>query len=475
MPSEKYAQKPTGWRARPAEKRAILLAGDLFFGLLALLGALYFWGQRDPWLNFSFDFLQVRVQLWFYMLPLAWLALLVDLYDPHRAANWRATVRGVSLAAVAGVFVYALVYLLSPPDSLPRIGVGLFLLFASIFTLIWRLVYIRIFTASALMRRVLIVGAGVTGHTLARVYKELWPPPFFLVGFIDDDLQKIGKKVDEYPVMASNKDLPEIIEKENISDLVIAISGEMRGDTFQIILDTQERGIEITPMPTLYEELTGRVPIQYLESDWVLRSFVDEARVSGFYELGKRLLDIAGGLFGLGIFIALFPLVAAIVLLDSGFPIMYRQIRLGKGGRSYSIKKFRTMRRDAEKDGKVRLTEQKDERITRAGSFLRRTHMDELPQFWNVVRGEMSLVGPRSERPEWVAEFQKQIPFYRARLLVKPGITGWAQVNYSYYATVEEMATKLEYDLYYIKHRSLVMDIVIILRTVGQVFGLRGR
>ena len=133
------------------------------------------------------------------------------------------------------------------------------------------------------------------------------------------------------------------------------------------------------------------------------------------------------------------------------------------------------MRQDAEQDGKVRLTQEKDERITPFGSFLRRTHIDEMPQFWNVVRGEMSLVGPRGERPEWVAEFQKQIPFYRARLLVKPGITGLAQVSYSYYASVEEMVTKLEFDLYYIKHRTLIMDLTIILRTIGQVLTLRGR
>ena len=133
------------------------------------------------------------------------------------------------------------------------------------------------------------------------------------------------------------------------------------------------------------------------------------------------------------------------------------------------------MRQDAEKDGKVQLTQEKDERITRFGNFLRRTHIDELPQFWNVLAGKMSLVGPRGERPEWIADFQKKIPFYRARLLVKPGITGWAQVNYSYYATIEEMAIKLEYDLYYIKHRNLLMDILITLRTITQVIQFRGR
>ncbi|MDP3184954.1 MAG: sugar transferase, partial [Anaerolineales bacterium] len=355
------------------------------------------------------------------------------------------------------------------------IGIGVFLLAASSLTFLWRLAYIRIFTAPAFMRRVLVIGAGKAGKRLAEAYKNLWPPPFVMVGFIDDDPQKIGRQVEEYPILGLSNRLLEFAEKEHVSDIVVAITGEMQGDTFQAILDAQESGIEITPMPTLYEEMLGRVPVHHLESDWLLRSFVDEARVSGFYEAGKRCLDILGGLVGLGIFALLYPLVAFLILLDSGFPVLYKQIRSGRGGKPYDVYKFRTMRQDAEKDGKVQLTQEKDSRITNVGNFLRKTHIDELPQFINVLRGEMSLVGPRSERPEWIAEFQKQIPFYRARLLVKPGVTGWAQVNYSYYATVEEMAIKLEYDLYYIKHRNLLMDSLILLRTIGQVFGLRGR
>jgi len=161
--------------------------------------------------------------------------------------------------------------------------------------------------------------------------------------------------------------------------------------------------------------------------------------------------------------------------VDSGFPILYKQIRSGKGGKLYSIYKFRTMVQDAEKDGKVQVTHENDDRITRVGGFLRRTHVDELPQFWNVLRGEMSIVGPRAERPELIIEYQKEIPLYRARLLVKPGITGWAQVNYGYSATIAQTIVKLEYDLYYIKHRSLFMDVLIIVRTLTQVIGFRGR
>lgn len=463
------------WRLRPREQRTLLQSGDLLTAILALIVALYFWGLQDPWLDLSRDFLRTRVDFWFYLLPLVWLLLLTEIHDPHRASSWAKTWRGVVTAAGIGLIFFATVYLFSPKGSLTRWGVGYFLVCAFSFTLIWRFIYIRIFTSPAFMRRVLIVGAGRAGRTLVKAYRNLWPPPFFLAGFLDDDPKKQGTEVEGYPVLGDCRQLLDLAAREDISEIVVAITGEMSGDTFQTLLDAQERGIEVIPMPAMYEEMTNRVPIYHLESEWLIRSFVNEARVSGFYELGKRLLDILVSLLGLFLCVLLFPWVALLIVLDSGFPVLYRQIRAGKGGRPFYIYKFRTMCQDAEKDGKVRLTQENDHRITRVGRFLRRTHIDELPQFLNVLRGEMSVVGPRSERPEWIAEFQKQIPFYRARLLVKPGITGWAQVNYSYYATVEEMAVKLEYDLYYIKHRNLWMDILLILRTIGQVFGLRGR
>jgi exopolysaccharide biosynthesis polyprenyl glycosylphosphotransferase len=466
--------RTSNWRVRPREQRTILLTGDLVVSIIALLGGLYFWGQKDDWLNFSWGFLQERVGFWFYLLPLVWIVLLVELYDLHRAKNLRQTAVGIAVAAVAGLLLYALIYLISPPNSLPRLGIGVFLIFASTLTFLWRMIYIQIFTAQAYLRRVLVVGAGQAGTSLVMAYKGLRPQPFYLVGFMDDDPEKINLKIEGFPVLSGHDRLLEIIESEAVTELVIAVTGKMQGSTFQAVLDAQDHGVEVVPMPSIYEELLGRVPIHHLESDWLIRSFVDEARVGGFYEASKRLLDILGGLVGLGLCIGIYPLVTLVILLESGRPVMYKQVRLGKGGRPYIMYKFRTMRQDAEKDGK-QFTQKKDTRITRVGNLLRRTHIDELPQFWNVLRGEMSLVGPRSERPEWIAEFQKQIPFYRARLLVKPGITGWAQVNYSYYATVEEMAIKLEFDLYYTKHRNFLMDIVILLRTITQVVGLRGR
>jgi exopolysaccharide biosynthesis polyprenyl glycosylphosphotransferase len=377
-----------------------------------------------------------------------------------------------------GVVLYLALffYFTDPPRSLlPRRGVAAFVLIAPLLTLGWRYIYIRIFTTPQLMRRVLIVGAGETGRAMLEVFTKLWPPPFYLVGLVDDDPEKIGTEVSDYKVLGSSQELPRLIQDEKISDVLVAISGEMQGQMFQALLDCQEMGVEIIRMPVMYEELLDRVPIEHLDAYWILRSFVDDAKVSRSYELIKRLIDILGGLVCFIVLIILLPFVAVATLIDSGLPIFYSQTRLGKGGRPYQMIKFRTMIQDAEADGQPRWAKEDDERATRVGRFYRKTHIDEVPQIINVLRGEMSLVGPRSERPELVEHFQKYVPFYRARLLVKPGITGWAQVNFGYASTIAETRTKLEYDLYYIKHRNLWMDLVILLRTPWTMLGFRGR
>ncbi|HEX8992434.1 MAG TPA: sugar transferase [Anaerolineales bacterium] len=476
-----------GFRLRPHEHRLVLLLSDLAASTLAAFLAIYVWKQY--WLHLwvekgigleraerIFQIQGVHVPFWFYLLPLGWLLLMVELYDARTAVSWRKTVRGIALAGFVGIVAYALVFIFNQdPNSLPRIAVGAFIVLASAFTLILRLSYIRLYTSSGLQRRVLIVGAGKAGLTLAQVYCEATPPPFSLVGFIDDDFQKVDKTYAGYPVIGASKDLLAIIDQYRVSDVVMAITGDIQGSTFQTILDVQERGVEVSRMPTLYEEITQRVPVHHLESDWLIRSFVDQLKVSMFYEFVKRLLDILGGIVGLALFALLFPFLALATLIDTGLPILYSQDRLGRGGLPFTIFKYRTMVKDAEPDGLPQQAAENDERVTRVGAFLRATHLDELPQFWNVLRGDMSLVGPRAERAQLIAEYQKQIPFYRARLLVKPGLTGWAQINYGYVASVTETGVKLEYDLYYIKHRSLMLDLTIILRTIGPVLSRKGR
>ncbi len=466
------------WPLRVGERQTLLVIGDLLAASLALLIALYVWGNSERFLGFSLTFIQRRVPFWFFLLPLAWIVLMVELYDVHRANDWKQTVRGVLMAVLLGVVLYLALYFYysSPPRSLlPRRGVATFLVATASLTLLWRWVYLRIFTNPQFMRRVLLVGGGRSGRQLLQVINSLAVKPFILVGVVDDDPQKQGEQVEGHAVLGTSEILLDLVEQHRISEIIVAITGEMQGRLFQALLDAQEMGVEISRMPTVYEELLGRVPILLLETNWILRSFVDEARVSGFYSLAKRLLDLLGGMVGCLLFLLFLPFIGLAILVDDGAPIFYSQTRLGRGGQVYRIFKFRTMRRDAEADGQPKLAREDEERATRVGRILRRSHLDELPQFLNVLRGEMSLVGPRAERPELVEHFQKVIPFYRARLLVKPGITGWAQVNFGYASTLEDMVTKLEYDLYYIKHRSLLMDLIILLRTPPTVFGLRGR
>lgn len=474
MSNAKRTSKSSPWQLRQGERRTILLAGDFLMAALALVISLYYWASSSRWLT-GLEFLEKRPAIWFYLLPMIWIFLMVELYDMHRAVDFGQTVRGVITAAIIGLGIYLLFYFTSEPNSLPRRGIASYLISVVALTLLWRWVFIRIFTAPTLMRRVLLVGGGRTGELLLAIINDLWPPPFFLVGIIDDDPDKKGKEIEGLTVVGNHQDLLQLIQDQQISDVIVAISGEMQGGMFQTLLDAQAGGVEISRMPVVYEELLGRVPIRLLEADWILRSFVDQARASGFYILGKRLLDILGGLFGSLVLLLILPFITIAIMLDDGRPIFYSQTRSGRGGKPYSILKFRTMRNDAEADGRPKWAKEDDERATRVGRVLRRTHLDELPQFFNVLRGEMSLVGPRAERPELVELFQQHVPFYRARLMVKPGISGWAQVNYGYASTIDETIVKLEYDLYYIKHRNIVMDIMIILRTPSTMLGLRGR
>jgi exopolysaccharide biosynthesis polyprenyl glycosylphosphotransferase len=227
-------------------------------------------------------------------------------------------------------------------------------------------------------------------------------------------------------------------------------------------------------MPVLYEQITGRVPIQYIGDYWDSALPLDHPVAGGIYPILKRGLDILGAAIGLALYAPLLPFIALAIYIDSPGPIFYRQERVGKGGRTFRLIKLRTMVPDAEKQGAVFAGED-DPRVTRVGRFLRRTRLDEFPQLINILRGEMSAVGPRPERPEHLKELEKEIPFHRVRLAVRPGMAGWAQVNYGYVSSVEDARLRLEYDLYYIKHQSLWLDVVIILRMMAQMLMLRGR
>ena len=462
----------------PRERGIFLVIGDFIGALIALLATLFIWANwTSEWLEFSLNFLVTRPPLWFYFLPFIWLFLIVDTYNIYTIGNIRATISATLLSAFIGFMLYTMVYFFpSEPGSLPRLGVPIFLMFASLATISWHGMYARLFANPALMRRVLVIGAGRAGESLFKMMDELSQPPFVIVGVLDDDSAKHDTEFHGHVVHGGAELLMDRVIKDHVTDIVVAVSGSIAPPLFRMLIKAQEVGIEITRMQTIYEELLARVPIFHQEADWIVRSFVEQSRPSTFFEIMKRLIDVVGGLFGIVVILMIFPFIAIANLLESGFPVFYTQRRSGRFDQPYDLVKFRTMIQDAEReDQKHYWTIEGDQRITRVGRFLRKTHLDELPQLINVVRGEMSLVGPRPERPELVEYYQERVPFYRARLLVKPGITGWAQIHQKYAASVEETNIKLEYDLYYIKHRGFLLDMIILLRTPATVLGLRGR
>lgn len=473
---EKLNGRPNGkFRFERREQTLLLVLGDFITALLALGIALLIWARGDTWLGLSVAFLRERIPAWFYFLPLLWMVLMADSYDIRKAGNLKSTLRSLGVSLIGCAAIYLVVYFASKPNSLPRFGVAIFLVLAVLITFFWRLLYVRLFITANRQKRALIIGAGRAGLALAQIVAEQDPPPFTLVGLIDDDPAKKGTLIEDFPVLGNHRDMREIIETHHITDIILAISNVMSPGMFQTILTSQEKGMNLATMQDTYESLTNRVPISLLESDWIIRSFIDRKPTSGLYRLSKRLMDLFFGLIGLVAMAILFPILALLIRLDSKGPIIFKQIRLGRGGVPYTILKFRTMKDNLDMEKEALVTSTNDPRVTRFGRYMRKTHLDELPQIINVLRGEMSFVGPRSEREELVCIFQRDVPFYRARMLVKPGITGWAQIHQDYAETVAETAIKLEYDLYYIENASILMDISIIMRTITNVLGFKGR
>ena len=462
-------------RMKPQERKTILILGHILAVILALAVALLSWATEDDWLGLSMNFLLERPDPWFFLLPFLWLVLMYPLYNLRRVTSFQFALKVVGVSAFSCIAIYLLIFVLAPAKSLPRRGVIGFFIAAALFTLLWRRIFVRFFFVKDAFINTVIVGAGKAGTRMAEIINTTAGVPYIVVGFIDDDVNKIGTKIEGYPVLGGSDRYFEILQEHNVTQVIMAISNHLDERMFDALTESEEHGVQVTTMPLVYEELLGRVPVHLLNTDWLLRSFYDLSHTSLFYEIAKRFFDIIGGLIGMVFMALITPFVALATLIDSGRPIFYSQERLGLRGSSFRIFKFRTMVQNAEMDGVARPASEHDNRITRVGNFLRKSHLDEMPQFFNVLRGDISLVGPRAERPQIVKDLQREVPFYRARLLVRPGITGWAQVNFGYASGAEENTIKLEYDLYYIKHRSLLMDLSIIFHTLKTIFGLKGR
>jgi exopolysaccharide biosynthesis polyprenyl glycosylphosphotransferase len=348
----------------------------------------------------------------------------------------------------------------------------------------WRWTYANVLARSAFQRRALIVGAGVSGRALARALKyegtgqaAAHGVSHQIVAFVDDNPALKQTAVEGVPILGNSHRLLELARSLQIDEVIVAIThtNAIRPELFEAILDCREKGIPVVTMATTYERLTGRVACEHVSRNVEVASGFDDNPLARLYELAKRVLDLAVSLAGLATLGVLIPCVAACNYLWSPGPLFFTQERVGKGGRNYRVIKFRSMVPEAEEGCSPKWAAEDDARVTRVGRLLRASHLDEIPQIVNVLRGEMSLVGPRPERPEFVARLSEEIPFYRARHAVFPGITGWAQIHQDYGDSVEMAKEKLEYDLYYLKHMSPVLDTTIVLRTIAKVVGFRGR
>jgi exopolysaccharide biosynthesis polyprenyl glycosylphosphotransferase len=462
-----------------SEHRALLFAGDAAIGGLAVVAAIWIWT-----ITAGVD-LPVAVRMrahWFLAVPI-WALGLAPAQSRRVALSIRETV--AALFNLAGLLLigYLAVYFYAPRQALPRLLALYFIWHALFLTLGWRLVYIYVFTETSLRRRAVIIGAGPTGERILEVMQTGPVRDTFVVGFVDAEVRgpsKLGPyeatavcSVIPAPILGGFARLREIVHAEGISEIILAVS-DAPPMLLEQLVACQEAGVDVVRMATVYEHALQRLPVDHLEPNWLFNSYADAVRAKDSSRMAKRLADLVGGVAGALLFCLLTPFIAFAIWLERGRPVFYRQVRVGRGGRLFQMFKFRTMVVNAEQEGEARWAARGDPRVTRVGRFLRRARLDELPNFLNVLRGDLSLVGPRAERPEFVERLQHEIPFYRARLIVRPGLTGWAQVNYPYGNSTTDAAVKLEYDLYYLKHRSMLFDAWIVVRTIPTVLRFKG-
>lgn len=316
-------------------------------------------------------------------------------------------------------------------------------------------------------RRVLIVGCGPEAREVQQALGELGYAHDAVVGFYCVDGQASVLGADD-PQFERSEDLYALAQRHRVHEIIVAVR-EQRGGVLPIreLLECRIKGMRVYDLPAFFERLRGEVPIESLKASWLIygQGFAQDRLRAAV----KRVFDIAAALTLLILTAPIMVLTALAIGLESGLPVIYRQARVGRGGRTFLCLKFRSMGTDAERDGVARWATAGDSRVTRVGRFIRRTRIDELPQLFNVLKGDMSLVGPRPERPGFVQSLKEEIRFYDVRHSVKPGLTGWAQVRYSYGASVDDSRRKLEFDLYYVKNHSLFLDCLILVETVRVV------
>jgi sugar transferase (PEP-CTERM system associated) len=396
-----------------------------------------------------------------------------DLYELRVVSDRRELFIGVVQALSATSFLLAAIYFWFPSLI---IGRGVFVVSSSLVLIAvasWRLVFEWLTRRVAPRERLLLVGTGPAAVSLSKeLFERRAELGVEIVGFVDPDPARLGAPVINPGVIGTIDDIPSIVRGRSVDRVVVSLADARGKLPMDKLLDMKLDGVSFDHLASVYEELTGKIAVENLRPSWLI--FSSGFKKSRLVRSAKRTVDVVASAFGLIVTAPVLGIIAAAVKLTSSGPAVYKQQRVGLQNRIFTVYKFRSMRQDAEVGTGAVWARKNDNRVTPVGRILRRTRLDELPQLWNVLIGDMSLVGPRPERPEFVKQLTEQIPFYGQRHAIRPGLTGWAQVRYAYGASVEDALEKLQYDLFYIKNLSIPLDLFIIFSTIKTVLFRHG-
>jgi len=395
-----------------------------------------------------------------------------DLYDFVVMRDRRELVLRLLQALGLAWVALALTFYALPQTTIGR-GVTLISLPLALSLMVaWRLSIHWILGHPEFGERILIIGSGPFAVEIAKETLQRKDAGYRVIGFVDNDPSLVGKSLINPKVIGVTSELATLVRTQKIDRLVVAIS-DRRGQfpTQELLKLSLSGDVTIEESASFYERLTGRVLLDLIRPSWLI--FSSRGRRAGINQITRSTMHRAIALVGAMLSVPIAILTAILIKLDSPGPVLYKQDRVGKNGRPFKLMKFRSMRTDAEKDGPV-WAKTDDDRTTRVGRIIRKIRVDEIPQFWNILRGDMNFVGPRPERPHFVAQLAQEIRYYDQRHLIAPGLTGWAQINYPYGASIDDARQKLQYDLYYMKNQCLALDATIMFETIKTVMFGRG-
>ncbi|WP_055435374.1 sugar transferase [Lacinutrix algicola] len=427
----------------------------------------------------EFDYFTIDETHWRWLLVLVIYIMgfgtVFELYDLKKSSKIESITSAILLTTSVTVLVYLLTPYYTPVLPENRIQILYFYLAILLPLIIWRLAYITFVASPRFYKRALLVGEISSIQAIVLSLKQA-DPNYQIIGFINCEEEKEDQIKFNGITEFNANDIHEIIAEENISEIVVASSNSeaISSSLYVDLITFLERGYPIREYTQVYEDMSYRVPVQFIGKDFYKYFPFSRNNKNKLYLAYRRTFDLILSVFGILCSILILPFILVGNSIGNRGPLLYSQERIGINGKPFKIYKFRSMVTDAEPGGAV-WAQKNDSRITAFGRFLRSTRLDELPQLINIIKGDMSIIGPRPERPIFVNELASVIPFYHTRHIVKPGLTGWAQVKARYGSSVDDSLVKLEYDLYYIKHRGFLLDFNIIVKTLSTVIFLRGQ